>query len=200
MQEGSDCTHALVNRPPPEQLALGRDRVAKQDLATPQTESVGDALEKGIQNHTPRALVRCVDILISRGIVQFLFSRPDNHIVVRQLAIIDLGPGHSQFRVVGSRGDVTHPEIGQALLYHFVHRAENHTRTMRVDQMAVDPGLRGFGQLILGNLPRNQRHLAGLLWAVLPLAGTVAQLIAIDVHIVKGIVQTDLLQLAVGTQ
>ena len=139
---------------------------------------------EGLQRDAALSLVRGVDVLVPRRVVEFLGPRLREDIVVGQLAEVELRAGDPE--IAGGRGgDVLDPELGEPLARHPVHRAHHGAVAVRIRQPLVDPD--PARQILRGELPGRQGHLP-----VLPIDG-----VAINIDVRELVVRPDLLELAV---
>ncbi len=128
-----------------------------------------------------------IDVPFRRGVAELLLLRPHDHIVVRLLAVVELGPLHARSGA-RYRRDVLDEELREPLFRDAAHRPQSDAEAVGEDQPLVDPGL--ARQVGVRELPGREHDLEVL----------VAHGIAVVVHVAEPVVGPDLLELAVGLE
>jgi cyclic dehypoxanthinyl futalosine synthase len=122
------------------------------------------------------------NVLITHGIIEFFLMSIYDDIGVGPLTKIYFGAG--DLEICTKLGwNILDDKLWKSLFLYLSHWADYNSITMGIHQALVDPGLRFSGKLTLIYLPSRQHNLP-----ITPVDG-----IAINVHIVKHIVGTQLL-------
>ena len=168
---------------------FGTDGARDKDGIAFEAESERQAAQDAAQRHAVRPLVAGVDVLIAAGVVELVLGGVDDGIVGGHLAKVDLRPGDSQRRIDALRWDIAHQQVWQPLLADLGDGAQAQPIAVRVDEVLVDPRSRVLAQLLDVQFSHRQRDLA---------QATVER-VAVHVHVRKGVVGADLLELLVGS-
>ncbi len=184
-EKWGDALDPLADVPVQQHPARRRQVVRHEELDVPEVRREQHLAPEGPERDAPLPLVRGVDVLVPRRVVEFLGPSLHEDIVSGQLAEVELRAGDPE--IGGGRWrDVLDPELGEPLARHPVHRPHHGTVAVRIRQPLVDPD--PARQILRRELPRRQGHLP-----VLPVDA-----VPIDIDIRELVVGPDLLELAVG--
>ena len=163
------------------------DVAREDDLGFLEIEAEKQLAHKSAHRDASLSLVVVEDVLVARGIVEFLGVSLDKAVGVGEFSVVDLRPGDLDVGD-GSRRNVLDHEGGQTFLGELVDRPLADPVTVGIGQVLVDPD--AAGQAFGGELPGRQAHLPVL--AVDP--------IAVVVHVHEIVVGADDLELPVGLE
>ena len=186
-EEGRDLLHPLGDLPVVEDPALGGEVVGQEHLDLGEAGREGEAAPQGADGHPAGARVRRVHVLVALGVVELRRAHLDEHVRVRDLAVVDLRPRDLERAGDGGR-DVLDEELRQPLAGHAIDRPHDRAVPVRVHEVLVDPD--AARQVGVRQLADGQHHLPGLS----------VQLVPVVVHVHELVVRADLLELAVGIQ
>ena len=185
-EERRRLLHARADVAVDHHAALGREIVRQQDVERAEARREGRLADQRVDRDAAPSLVARVDVLVAGGIVELLRARAHEHVLVADLAVVDLGP-RDLGQAARHRGrDVLDEELGQSLRADPVDRSRHQAVAVGVGQVLVDPV--PARQVAVGQLARREHDLAVL----------AVHRVAVHVDVQELVVGPDLLELAVG--
>ena len=185
-QVRGDALHPILDVAVDQGPALPGDRPGEQDVVVLIVHGEGKAGQRQADGDAALAGVAGVGVRLSLGVVELLLPGVDDGVGTGLLTVVDLRPIDLQLRYGGHGRYVLDPELGEAVGADPGGRADGDAVAVGVLDVLVDPGL--LRQLGVVNLPGGDHHLAHLAADVVP----------VDVHLVKLVVGAQALQLLIG--
>ena len=188
-QERRHAVDPLLDQPVEEDSAPSRDVPADEEVEIAEVPGEQRAAPPGAQRYPVAPLIGRVHVVLTPAIVELCGAAPDHDVGRGFFAEVELGSVEGEPHR-GRRRDVLDVEDRQALRVEAVHRAHDETEPVGELEVLVDPRLRVRGKTGLVQLARRQQDL---------LIGAV-QRVAVDVHVVEVIVESELLELAIRVE
>ena len=186
-EEGGDLRHALLDLPVEHDARLGRDVFAEHQVQVGKAQGKGQPVQVAAQGDPALAGIAAIDVLLAARVVKLRQPAGDVHLIVGQLAIINLRPGHLQLHLA-LRRQIPDVEKGPPFCRHLVHRVHDDAIAVRELEPLVDP--RPVFQPLLVHFARRQHHLPGFALDHVP----------VYVHVKEGVVGAQFLELGIAVE
>ena len=139
-EKGGDLSHPKVDRPVEHDPALRLEIAGEENLRIPERRGKEKSSKERVDRYAALPLIGRVHIAVPLWIVELLGLGPDNDVVSRLLAIIDLGP--IDVHTLAHGREVFDQETRQPFLGDLIDRTHRQAVAMSIFQVSVHPRFR----------------------------------------------------------